>query len=222
MKFVYPSIEAVFDTEMERVNCLVVENQRLLYEILEDLHRQMLGLDGRAVISKDDMPLSAGKSVELLTQFVPFDLNKKSLLQKITAELEKTAVTEAYYAETARLISELETHLYNLAFAYRCDISFPKISIGSVLKASGVEIRGEDSELGEKLVAYMELVTEFEGEKLFILLNLRSFLPDAEIALFYETVLSHGYHVLMLESSVHPLLELEQRKIVDMDLCEIL
>ncbi len=35
------------------------------------------------------------------------------------------------------------------------------------------------------------------------------------------SVLSHGYHVLMVESAEHTLLPCEQRTIIDRDLCEI-
>lgn len=50
---------------------------------------------------------------------------------------------------------------------------------------------------------------------------MRCFVPDGEMALFMSTALSHGYHLIMLESHAYPLLPLEQRTIVDEDLCEI-
>lgn len=39
--------------------------------------------------------------------------------------------------------------------------------------------------------------------------------------LFMDTVLSHGFHILMLENYAYPVLPRESRWIVDRDLCEI-
>ena len=80
----------------------------------------------------------------------------------------------------------------------------------------------EDYEsLPEKIIDYMELITEYEKEKLFILYNLRSLISDRDTDLFIDTVLRHGYNVFMLESSEHTLLSGERRYIIDNSLCEI-
>lgn len=67
----------------------------------------------------------------------------------------------------------------------------------------------------------MEPVTEYDREKLFITVDLRAFIPDEQAAAFMASVLSHGFHLLMLESAERPLLPCEQRTIIDRDLCEI-
>lgn len=119
------------------------------------------------------------------------------------------------------MIGALEAFLSKIAFDFSCDICYPKLTIGSVLKAAGPEIREDHDSLGERLVDYMELVTEFDRKKLFVTLNLRSYISDTEAALLMQTVLAHGYSLLMLESSEHPRLPEEQRYIVDQELCEI-
>lgn len=71
----------------------------------------------------------------------------------------------------------------------------------------------------EKLIDYMELVREFDRDKLFVTVNMRGFFVDAEMAAFMETVVSHGYHLLMLESRAYDILPLENRITIDEDLC---
>ena len=51
MKFVYPDIDCVFDTEIERINTIVIENPRLLCAMISDLQTQLAGGEGRAVLS---------------------------------------------------------------------------------------------------------------------------------------------------------------------------
>ena len=67
----------------------------------------------------------------------------------------------------------------------------------------------------------MELVQTFDRDKLFIFVNMRSFVEDSDMQLFMDTVLSHGFHILMLENYAYPVLPRESRWIVDRDLCEI-
>lgn len=221
MKLVYPEIDHVFDTENEKVNCIIIENQKLLFSLLEDLENQFNGADGKLVVSENNKPLKTDKALEVLSQFVPFELNRKNLLSKISAELERKAVSEEHYTKTLELIGELEAHLMNIAFDFSCDINYNKLDIGSVIKASGVEINNSYASLGEKIIDYMELVTEFDRKKLFLTVNLRSYISDHETSEFMKTLLSHGYHVIMVESSEHPRLEEEFRYIIDADLCEI-
>ena len=72
----------------------------------------------------------------------------------------------------------------------------------------------------EKILDYMELVREFDRNKLFITVNMRSFFDDELITEFMKTVVSHEYRILMLESNAYLRLTLEKRITIDADLCE--
>ena len=221
MKFAYPAIDAVFDAEDEKVNTLVIENPSLLYALLEDLGSQMEGMNGDAVVSENGTVLRTDKNAELLTQFFPFELNKKPLLNKIASELERTALHGEFYAESMELVAAIEAFLLKLSFDISCDVSYTKLDIGSIIKSAGIEINDDKTSLCERIVDYMELVTAFDRKKLFVTVNLRGFVPDKEMNLFLKTVKGHGFSLLMIENHEYPLLEMEKRTIVDSDLCLI-
>ncbi len=221
MKLVYPEINHVFDTDNEKINCLIIENQKLFSSILEDIDSQMNGCEGLLVLSENNKPLRVDKSLEVLTQFIPFELNRKTIIGKISAELERKAVSEEFYAETLELMRAIEQHLMKLSFDFSCDIGYNKLDIGSVIKASGVEVSSSYPSLGEKIIDYFELISEFDRKKLFVTVNLRSYISDIEASEFMKTVLSHGFHVIMLEGSEHTRLAEEAGYIIDADLCEI-
>lgn len=221
MKFVHPDIDCIFDTDCDIINTLVIENQNLLYSLINDIQEQLAGNDGRAVLSGNDKILPFEKNLELLDRFIPFDLNSKALITKIASDFEKKAVSEDWYAHTAELLSRAESLLTNIAFDYSCNIEFTKISIGSFIKASGIEICDDYDTLGEKLLDYFELIYEFIGKKLFITVNLRSYISDGEAELFMKTAISHGFHLIMIENCEHKRLTQENRRIVDADLCLI-
>lgn len=73
----------------------------------------------------------------------------------------------------------------------------------------------------EKLIDYMSLVREFDRDKLFVFVNLRSWFTDDEVSLFVNTVLAHKHMILLIDNCEYPKLENERRIIIDRDLCEI-
>lgn len=222
MKLVCYDIDYVFDTEMAGVNCLIIENQKLMYSLLMDIQGQMNGFNGRSVLSEKDKELPMAKNLELLTHFVPFDINQKSLLNKTASVLESIAVSDEYYEETMELLSKIEEYMLRLSFHMDSDLICDGTTINSLVKASGIRFKDEYDSLAEKLIDYMELVTSLDRRKLFITVNLRSFIDDDEAQRFVDTLISHQFHVVMIESNEHPLLDHEQRYIVDYNLCEIM
>ena len=221
MKFVYPEINHAFDTNIDKVNSLVIENQQLFSEIIADIRNQIDGFDGKGVLSENDKIITFQKNAELLVQFIPFDLNQKTLVSKASSALEQIAVSGEYFQETAEILSKIEAYLLEISSNLSCDCNFSKISAGSIIKASGFEFKEDYDNLCEKIIDYFELVTEFDRKKLFFTINLRSYVSDKEMELFIETVIQHGYNLLMIESGEHPLLKSEQRYIIDSALCEI-
>lgn len=95
-----------------------------------------------------------------------------------------------------------------------------KLSIGSVIKAAGIGIADDYENDLERLLDYMELVRELERDKLFVLVNLRSYYSDADLNTFLDTVLQHAFQVLLIDGASRKLLQNEQRITVDADLCE--
>jgi len=137
--------------------------------------------------------------------------------------LERAAVSDEHYLETQTLLSSIERHVTDWMFGFPCDIAASNVSVAALLKAVGVFVRDEyEGEAGEaeKLIDYMELIREFDRDKLFITVNMRGWFSDETVASFMRAVLSHEYKVLMIESCTHPRLEEERRVTIDRDLCE--
>lgn len=89
------------------------------------------------------------------------------------------------------------------------------------MKSAAPELRDDSSDLCEKLLDYFELVREFDRDKLFVLVNFRSYVSDDKFELFAQSVLSHGYRVFLIESSERKRASTENRLLIDKDLCEI-
>lgn len=221
MKIILPQVDYVFDCGQDKCCSIVLEKQELFYQVLEDLTQQIQGEEGASVLSEEDKLLSFAKNGEVLSQFVPFDMNKKALLTKITAKFSQLAATEQFYERTQELLAEWEKYLIELSMELVGNFEFSKISVDSLLKAAGLQIDDQYDNLGEELLDYFELVQEYEGRKLFILVNLRSYMSDDDMEEFLENVLARGIQLLMLEGTERKVLQSENRYIVDADLCLI-
>ncbi len=221
MKYVFPEIDQVFDTECGFVNTLVIEHPPLMYRLLCDLTSQLEGCEGKSVLSADGKILPIQKHLELLDRFVPFDLNKKSLVTKACALLEQEAMCGERYAQTVEMLGSLRRYLYNLSFDLPGSVDFMKLDIGTLIRSVVLEFQTEKHRLCEQILDYFELVYALDKKKLFITINLRCYISDAECASFIDTVLLHGYNLIMIENTERPRLKQEHRCIVDRDLCEI-
>ena len=220
MTFCNPEISGVFDTAIPFVNSLVIENQRLFFELITDISEQIDGCERRSVMSDGDKILAFSKRAELLTTFVPFEMNRKTLVSKIISAAEKTAVNSENYMKTMQLMTNIENYIADILSEFDCSLNYPKISPASIIKAAGIEIDEGDGGLCEKVVDYMSLVREFDCEKLFITVNMRSYVTDDDAELFMKTVLDHEFNILMIENRDYRRLTYEKRLTVDADLCE--
>lgn len=220
MKLAHPSLSEVFTIDNKAVNTLVIENQKFFREILLDIKAQTEGCDGDTVLSDNDKIISFSKYAEIFTDFLTFDINRKELLNRVISALEKEAYSESNFMRTQETLASVENFIDTLAFEYPCDIVPTKINISGILKSAGIIIRSDGDDPLEKLIDYMELVREFEHDKLFITVNLRSYYDDENIAEFMKTVLSHEFKVFMIENKDYTLLDKEKRLTVDEDLCE--
>ena len=96
-----------------------------------------------------------------------------------------------------------------------------RMVLNKTSESVGMRVIIDYNKLVERLFAYMDLVRRFEGEKLFLLVNLRGFVSLEDMELFMQTVVAHGLRVLLVDNQAYPLLSLEKRRIIDSDLCEI-
>lgn len=95
-----------------------------------------------------------------------------------------------------------------------CNVYCGKMNFGGILRAVGVDIVDDNDSDLERLLDYMELTRELEHERLFILVNLRSYYSDAEVEAFFASVLAYEFLVLPVDSVSRPRLKNERRVVV--------
>lgn len=224
MTLAYPAFaELIVIGEEDRVPCLVIEHQGLFRSFLCDIAGAIAGGQTDLVLAEGERILSASGNAELLTDFISFDLNRKALIGKLTAELERAALSPEQYLGTRELLADIERAIGEWAFSLPVEVVPGRLSVSSLLRAVGIGLSSDyEGHAGEaeKILDYMELVRELDRDKLFVTVNMRAFFSDEIMAAFQKSALSHGHRLLMLESRAYPRLPQEKRRTVDEDLCE--
>lgn len=216
-----PYIETVIDFSKQSVPTLVIENPSFLRSFLQDLYNQVDGADGNLVLSENNKILDMEKYIEIIDNCLHFDFNRKPLLNKIISSIEKNAMSENYLLKTNEMLQVLLSYLNELKFDLNCDIVYSNCTVGGILKGIGISIRDDYRNPLEKLIDYMELVREFERDKVFVFINLRNFFSDSEVECFLKTIIDHAFHVLLIDAISAKKFSIEARITIDKDLCEL-
>ena len=199
---------------------MVIENRCFMRKILCDIAEQLDGNQGFTVVSDRDEPLEISRYVELLQNFAPFSMNQKPLITKILSLIEKKAQEPEHFMRAQAVVQRVEAWILDMGQDLPCEIECTKLGVGSILKAAGIEIVSDQQYPLEQLVEYMELVRDLEWEKLFVLVNIRSYYDDQEMTVLLRTLLDHDLQVLLLDSYAGTVLVGEKRWTIDEDLCE--
>ena len=221
VKYVYPDISEPIRFLPGKVCSLVIENQDLLRSVAEDFHVQFSGSEGKGVLSDDNSILRTDKYMEVISGYVPFEINRKPLLSKLYAALEKTALDAEHYIATQELLVLIEKSIYEWAYNTDCDLSCDNISVSSVIKASGVVFSEDKTDTLGKIIDYMENVRQLDCEKIFVFFLLRSYFSDRKVKLFLKNVLDKDFTVLLIDNVEQTKFDFEARLTVDKDLCLI-
>lgn len=220
MKIVHPKINSRIEISDQQINVLVIETPDFLYELLTDIKRQMDNSEGDTVLSVHEEPVSFHKYVELITDPLSIEMNNRTIVKRMLTAMEKCGQDDVYYERTQKLMAEIETYINDLSLNFDTAIECHEISLQQILKASELTVADEYARLVDRVYAYMELIREFEGDKLFIFVNLSSYIGREQLQEFANTVIGHSFQVLLIDSHDFERLEKENRLIVDCDLCE--
>ena len=221
MKLAFPDFTNSIVIEDGETFELIIENQRLFYSFVSDIAIQMQKQDGKSVLSNDGKPISFFSNIEFISDYAYFDLNQKTLVTKILSSLEKRATEDNFFYKQQELLSKLEAFIGELVLDCGCDLEVTSLNMASILKAAGFRIVDDYSSLEEKIVAYMELIDEYVGNRLYVFVNLKSFLPDNALLCLIEDCISHGRKVLLIDNRGVVLKSENKHLIIDCDLCEI-
>ena len=203
---------------------LIIKNHKfyahilsLLSSILYDKNKstELLVIDGEKNITTN---------ILLITDLYKIDFNDKNLLKEIYSQISKSIISDEEkcmrYQKlvddfSAMLENELED--YNLEFDYKNDLT-----IENYLKAVSLKIsRTAEEKLYDRLMNYVELVTELVNKPVLVLYNCLDYLEDDELMELVKYKNYKHLHMLFIENKCREVDSIAFKKyIIDEDLCE--
>ena len=203
---------------------LIIKNHKfyahilsLLSSILYDKNKstELLVIDGEKNITTN---------ILLITDLYKIDFNDKNLLKEIYSQISKSIISDEEncmrYQKlvddfSAMLENELED--YNLEFDYKNDLT-----IENYLKAVSLKIsRTAEEKLYDRLMNYVELVTELVNKPVLVLYNCLDYLEDDELMELVKYKNYKHLHMLFIENKCREVDSIAFKKyIIYEDLCE--
>lgn len=202
-------------------NVLVVESKAEFADIISELLEQECGHEGAFILSDDNQSLPIAKAADLLLTPFTLDFQNKKIVNRLHQELGMIANEEMsgdigeINAMIVSLMDRLTYH-YPYAITYNLDVD-----IFALLKLYAVSIDDASDGLLERLCNYMKIMSRLCGIRLFIFVNLSSFLGENDFSALYEMMAYEKMTILLLENSVRKWHECEIVDIIDKDHCLI-
>ncbi len=222
MKLSHYDFQNSFSLSSEHVNVLVIEEPSTFYKYLEELSAGVNLDEGNFCLSDKDKILKMGKYCAFVSDIFSLETESKKITNKLFADLKTLAETE--YGE---LWYKLQTDIYSLFQKLNgeslCRLEFDEGNDATALfKAYNVRIFKDDSSLLERLTTFIRTGARYLGIKIFFFVNLKCFLSDGHLNLFYREAMLENVSLFLLENTLKDKKEQEKILVLDKDLCEII
>lgn len=224
MKLTKKDFLSPFSLYDDKLNLLIIENKNEFYKFTKELYNSIIGENGDIVLSKNDTPIKISNSIDLMTQYIPFEINNKKLQTKLYESLSKEAVSAEMYENTCKLETFIKSYVIELSYNYNFELEFDEnINLKNLFKSVNLRFSENHDNLVEKIYEYMVNTRDLEGEKLFVLVNFSAFVSDDDLQLLIETAVNHRFFLLLIENNdtINVNNILVNKRIIDVDYCEI-
>ena len=191
--------------------------------LIQDFYRWLF--DNNNVVDKSvilEKEVDISKNVELIFNIFALDINERKLISKLYMELEKLTADERFYVKTQEMKQYLQEYLLQLEQEtdYILDLA-DEIDFASLFKAFGIKYEVLEENFLERLVRYMRIVERLLKKKLFVFVNLRSYLSNQQIDELIKEATYQEIQLLLIETCARDCIEGVTRYIIDKDGCEI-
>ena len=96
MTLVHSDNEIYIKFKENRVNVLVIENSKMMGEVVNELYNQCNGIEGNFIIAENDRLLKFTEKVIFITEPFSISCNSKKILTLLYKELEDEAKNSMY------------------------------------------------------------------------------------------------------------------------------
>lgn len=225
MKLVYKNIEYILNLEENKVPVYIIENQKLFFTMLQDLHRQVnMSEEGNFSLFDDkNKELNISKNFLLISDVFNINFHDKKIINSIFSMLKEESLSEENYLLRLETENKLKDFLQMLIsnFEFPLEIN-EKFEYENLFKLFNIRIQENYENFLEKIIDYLKIITRLTSIKYIVFINLKTFLSKNELEKLYQESFYNKINIILFENYENNcIIDVEKRIIIDSDLCEI-
>lgn len=222
MNLVTKYLENSLEIKSKTINTLVIEDTRYFSIFLKGLIEATEIESDEFELIEDYKTVDMTKYVEIIFDIFNLEANSANILKKMYSELEEDLNTQEVYTKKVELESIIANITDELIYRSRFSLKAGEINYQNLFKAIEIEFDYEKNSVLERLIEYIKVTSELLKTKLYIIVNLDSFLSEEELVELEKFLLYNDIKVLALQNAIRrEVIPSENLRIVDKDLCEI-
>ena len=200
----------------------IIESPKSFSEYVLELSTQIDGNEGQFVLSEKNKEMDLAKKAELIFNPLTVDINERKILNKLYMELSDLSKGEEMYIKTVELLRHLQEYMLELEQCTEYILEFDQeTDMSALLKAVNIHYETRDMDFLERLVQYMKVLAAVVGIKVFMFVNLRSYLTDHQMQEVIKEMKYQNIKGVFIESQQRSCMEGVKQCIIDVDRCEI-
>ena len=223
MKLVYPDYTYQMCFIEGKVNVVVIENAMEFRHLIEEILIQIDGNDGRFVLSDNNEILKIANNIQCIINPFSLELNSKKMLDKIYALCKQEILDSELFIQQEQLFSDIMMFIEKVMEKVDYSLCYSDdIDIKSLFKLVSIRLQDDHSGFLDRIVDYIKINNTLLGNRVFIFINLRSFLNENELELLYKTASYEKVFLVLIEAhDFDNKSDYEIKYIIDKDCCEI-
>ena len=224
MKLFYQDSTIEINLDTTKINYLCVERHSVFRHMILELYEQYNGGEGPWIYNVNAKGVPIDKSLHVIMNPIQVDVNSKTILTKLNANLVKES--NLMMEELHDAVSKLHQFFYKLEFGSTLAIEHKEEIVASdIIKLGAFKIHESDTDAVERLVDYIDIVHDLLHPDLFVIMNIDMYLDSEELHHFFKTILAKQLCLLCISSGAYGLHDIEKSLIngytLDSDFCLI-
>lgn len=222
MKLAHVDLEQPIVTNLSCYCEWVIEAPELFSKYVQELLMQQTQKEGNFVLSEADKILDISKVADIIVNPLAVDINDKKVLNKLYLLMNDMAFSEDIYMQTQQIMQCIYEYILDMEQRSDYVLSIDEtIDINMLLKAAGVKFEVYEEDFVDTLSRYIQLASKLLHIKLFVFINLRSFLNEKQLTSLIQDAMYQNVELIMIENQQRTCVDNMKSYIIDKDNCFI-
>ena len=223
MKIMMPIFSRPLEFSELQIPVIVIENKKVFYDIVSDVHNQIEGISGDVILSDRGVSIDFEKKAKIIIDTLSLDCNERKIVSSLQKSFAELAAKDESYFGFKELQRSVNLFIQNLSDKIPFPVIFSdEIPILEIIKGVDLRFDFDSGKLSESLVNYLTVLRDFDKRSCFFICNLKTWIEEQDLQNFYKDVIYRKLNIILLENHYENVLkDYEIYRIIDSDLCEI-